>query len=60
MELSISETEDDRLLEYNSSLGQLWLPPGRHVLGRDAAEFILPHIHSSVRPHDRRLDVCML
>ena len=48
------------LLAYNSSLGQLWLPPGRHVLGSDAAQLILPHIHASVRPHDRRSDVCVL
>lgn len=49
------QNQDVRLLAHNDSLGRLWLPPGRHVLGSDAAALLLPHIHSSEQPHHRRL-----
>ena len=49
------QNQDVRLLAHNDILGRLWLPPGRHVLGSDAAALLLPHIHSSEQPHHRRL-----
>ena len=54
-------TEEQTLLDANDELGRVWLPPGRHVLGAEAARFLRPHLlGAAVRPHDRRLGLPFL
>ena len=50
----IIETQEQRLLDTNDELGMVWLPPGRHVLGADAARLLRPHLLESVTPHHKR------
>ena len=35
------------MLSKNHKLGNVWLPPGRHVLGARAARLLMPHFVSS-------------
>ncbi|OLQ03215.1 hypothetical protein AK812_SmicGene13862 [Symbiodinium microadriaticum] len=52
--LDDSEWLEQRLLDTNDELGMVWLPPGRHVLGADAARLLRPHLLESVTPHHKR------
>ncbi|CAE7908781.1 unnamed protein product [Symbiodinium necroappetens] len=52
---------EQTLLDANDEMGRVWLPPGRHVLGAEAARLLRPHLlGAAVRPHDRRLGLPFL
>ncbi|CAE7705479.1 unnamed protein product, partial [Symbiodinium necroappetens] len=53
--LESSSSTQRVLLDANDVMGRVWLPPGQHILGAEAARLLRPHLlGSGVRPHDRR------